>query len=271
MSNGEPKDFSHLTAPERFFVAQSRLASTSGLVAEVIRLNEQKQALWASEAIRAMIGETYSHAIGPSDTLIFTVMNYEIVQLCRLWDKFDANGFGLPTIAALLDADDVLPLIQRRLEMQSLTEISKATGVGLLSLLDNFGHKTPAQEQQALDIKATMDSAEQAIKFVARVAGSPAMERLRNYRDKNIAHPIYRTRAESSKARQGKKAIGDIQSADLNEVIESTISIMTTLEDLILSKARDYERQRHEMRDEAREFYSRVSYAPRQNRLEDSD
>jgi hypothetical protein len=273
MSNGEPRDFNHLTAEERFFVAQNRLASTSGLVAEVIRLNEQKQALWASEAIRTMIEDTYSQSIGPSDTLIFTLINYEIVQVCRLWDRFDANGFGLPTIASLLDSDDVLPLIERRLEVQSLTETSKTTGVGLLSLLGNFRHESPAHEQhQGLDIRVAMDSAEQAIKDVARVAGSSAMERLRNYRDKNIAHPIYRTRAESGKDRQGKKkVIGNIATADLNEVIESTISIMTTLEGLILPNPHDYKERRNEMRDEAREFYSRLSYTPRPKGLNESN
>lgn len=269
MSNGEPRDFNHLTAEERFFVAQNRLASTSGLVVEVIRLNEQKQAFWASEAIRSMFEETFSEAVGPSDTLIFTIMNYEIVQVCRLWDKFDANGFGLPTIASLLDSEDVLPLIRRRLKMQSLTETSRGTGVGLLGLLGNLNHESATLDQhQGLDVNAIMESAEQAIKDVARIARSPAMERLRNYRDKNIAHPIYRTRAEGGKDKQGKKkVIGSIATTELNEVVDSTISIMATLEGSILPNPHDYKERRNAMRDEARGFYSRLSYIPRSKDL----
>ncbi|UVF19469.1 hypothetical protein HPT29_024115 [Microvirga terrae] len=265
MSNGEPRDFNHLTAEERFFVAQNRLASTSGLMVEVIRLNEQKQALWASEAIRNMIGETHNEPVGPPDTLILTVINYEIVQVCRLWDKFDAHGFGLPTIAALLNADDVLPLIQRRLEAQSLLRNSNGAGFGILGQLGSLTEESSTQEQrQGPDVKELMESAEQAIKDVARVAELPAMQRLRNYRDKNIAHPIYRTRAEISKRLQGKeKGIGDVATADLNSVIDRTVSIMTTLERAILPNPHDYEVRRSEVRDEARGFYSRISYTPR--------
>jgi hypothetical protein len=65
--------------------------------------------------------------------------------------------------------------------------------------------------------------------------------------------------------------IGNIATAELNEVVDSTISIMTTLEGLILPNPHDYKERRNEMRDEARGFYSRLSYAPRSKDLDEAN
>ena len=92
MANGEPQNFSHLTAEERFFVARNRLARTSSLVTEVIRLNEQTQAFYGFIFSTKLFGEVVEEREVPGDVLITTIVNYEVVQVCRLWDKFDAHG-----------------------------------------------------------------------------------------------------------------------------------------------------------------------------------
>src|SRR5262245_44212376 len=99
------KDFSHLEAPEKLFIAQHRLRLLSNALVEVLKLNEQKKAFTTSRLIIS------GHEDEAVQLLFGTIFDYEIAQTCRLWDEFDPNGFGIPTMVELLDGADVRKLL----------------------------------------------------------------------------------------------------------------------------------------------------------------
>ena len=107
------------------------------------------------------------------------------------------------------------------------------------------------------DFDSTIEEVEKAIKSVFGVLNSEQMGRIRNYRDKHIAHPVYRTKAER------EKLIGDLQTPDLEWVVNETIKIMPVIESVVLAKDADYEDQRLKARAEAEDLFSRLSYTSR--------
>jgi hypothetical protein len=95
------EDFSHLEPLEKLFVARNRLGMLSNVLVEVIKLNEQKKAFVTSRLYKSV----QRHEAG--ELLLETMVHYEIAQICRLWDDFDAGGFSLPTMASLLRGTEV--------------------------------------------------------------------------------------------------------------------------------------------------------------------
>lgn len=247
MASSRVENFSHLTAEERLFVGAQRIHRTGALVTEVVRLNEQTRAFFRSD----FYGMAQMEAQG-ADTLLQTILHYEVVQLCRLWDKFDAYGFGLPTMALLLKDSEVFPLIRLNLE-QHHKPVIWPSGGGILG----DSHLPESVLSSPPDFDSRIDELEDALKRVFKVSDSAEMKRVRNYRDKRIAHPLLRTQAEIG------KTIPDARSADLDGIVNETVAIMTTLESVLLATYSDYEETRQAARSEAEEFMSRVEYRPK--------
>src|SRR6202040_2958681 len=97
----EKKEFSHLEAVERLFVARHRFKMLSSVLLEILELNEQKKAFVNSHLFKA------AHRQDSCQLLLETMVNYEVAQICRIWDGVDLTGFSIPTIANLLHGDDV--------------------------------------------------------------------------------------------------------------------------------------------------------------------
>ncbi|WP_046869059.1 hypothetical protein [Microvirga massiliensis] len=221
MAAGDPQNFEHLAAYERYLIAQNRLSMTSRLTAEVISLNEQTRAYSKSSLFSELRGSE-----GPANTLARTIFFYEVVQLCRLWDKFDASGFSLPTVAALF-SEEVISLVER----------------------DRSQNGVPNSAAMVSNLRATL-------KAVTAVESSREVVRLRNHRHKNIAHPIYKTRAEQ------KKAIERVKGDDLDAVVEKTIEIMGVIDSAMTTQTVDYRVLQATARREAEDFFARVQIAP---------
>ncbi|MBQ0820058.1 hypothetical protein KBI52_07500 [Microvirga sp. HBU67558] len=259
MAAGEPQNFSHLTADERFFVAKNRLTMTSALVIETIRLNEQTRAFFESDFGRSITKAAHS----PSSTLVSTVLYYEVVQLCRLWDKFDAGSFSLPTIAALLRDREVFPLVLQNLATHSKPRVE----LPVAGILDGeILAPVDMREQEDKPVlpppnfKARIEELESCLSLIFEIESGKALERIRNHRDKKIAHPIFRTQAER------KKAIDDVKGVDLDEVVNATVAVMTTLESVLTPTYADYADLRNASRVEAESFFSLANYNPDPNR-----
>ena len=75
----ERKEFSHLEAAERLFVARHRFKMLSSVLFEVLELNEQKKAFENSHFFET------AHRQDSCQLLRETIVNYEVAQICRIF------------------------------------------------------------------------------------------------------------------------------------------------------------------------------------------
>jgi hypothetical protein len=212
------EDFSHLEPLERLFLARNRLGMLSNVLVEVIKLNEQKKAFVTSRLYKSVQG----HEAG--ELLLETMVHYEIAQICRLWDDFDPTGFSLPTMASFLRGAEV-----RNLLSTADTDVI----VNLRANAEEF-------------LEAAFDP---AVKETAIVSESHQIKRIKNYRNKYIAHPIYRTRQEL------KSKIETIEPDDIEYAVENAFRIVQVLETALSLTPSDYMRVRIEFSRVVEAFY----------------
>jgi hypothetical protein len=183
-----------------------------------------------------------------------TLLHFQIVQVCRLWDDFDANGFSLPTLASLLDDRDVLLLVEQgfRLKLAKPEPDNRSNISRLLNLPEP--EEEGEREAPSPDISKKMATFKGALASIHQRAQSPELERMRNHRNKNIAHPVYRTRAEH------QRVISKAGSGDMRAIIDTTVEVMPILEAAFLPLATDYAALRTQARADAGALFSRVFF-----------
>jgi hypothetical protein len=212
------EDFSHLEPLEKLFVARNRLGMLSNVLVEVIKLNEQKKAFVTSRLYKS--AQRYE----AGELLLETMVHYEIAQICRLWDDFDPTGFSLPTMANLLRGAKVRNL---------LGTVDSDVIVNLRVSSEEF-------------LEAAFDP---AVKEAVVVSESHQIKRIKNYRNKYIAHPIYRTRQEL------KNKIETVEPDDIEYAVENAFRIVQVFETALLPKPSDYGWVRIEFSRTIEEFY----------------
>jgi hypothetical protein len=160
--------FSDFDPQERIHIALLRLDRAKGLLQEVISLAEQRRAIIPVLHPRWMASPSL-----PLTTFLVTIIHFEISHICRLWDKPELSGYGLPTIAALIEEPAVLSLVETSLK-----------------------EREPGEDANA----AKMEHLKSALKLIKDTEASDALSRVRNHRHKHIAHPVLRTREERKRS-----------------------------------------------------------------------
>jgi hypothetical protein len=216
MAAGEPDSFFHLTEEERIFVAKSRISKTKRQLSRLIKLDAQTRSL-LDTPIHRVKTEIYGEA---PQILFQSVLSEHVIQLCRLWDKFDANGFSIPTIGTLLRD----------------REVWKALELG----------NTVKQRKEKLR-KLT-----QALKLIVETDQSDELRTIRNLRHKR-AHPIFRTRDERKAKIESPKA------AHLRYVLERATDCIPILDEALGNEAEDYTSLKDVAEKNARAFFSALS------------
>jgi hypothetical protein len=214
-------DFSHLETEEKVFIARNRVLMLSNALVDVIKLNEQKHAFHKSQLYRDR------HELEAVKLLFETLENYEVAQICRLWDQLDPAGFSLPTIANLLEGPDVRQQLSGRGVITSLRPIDP----DFLIIFD------------------------EAISEAAAIAKSAAHERLQNYRHKVIAHPIYKTRQER------KNKIEPPLASDIDFLVLKAWQIMEVFQNVLSLKLAkvDYQHFKIQFGEEVKTFYENLA------------
>jgi hypothetical protein len=233
---GGPDEFFHLTPTERIFVATSRLQSLEVHLLELIRLDEQTRSLQAAPFLKQIPKHTRA-----LDELLDTIRAFQALQVCRIWDRVDPAGFSLPTVGALLSSEEVLSILRADLEEK---------------LLDKVVDYGPPRFKMAAELTSGLAK---AVKAVANHDQSEQMKRLRNWRDRRLAHPIYRTRAE----RNGP--IEKLRWADVTASLDvAGISIIAITRALRPDPKGgiDWEQTRAGTRDQCNAFFHSLSFTP---------
>jgi HEPN superfamily AbiU2-like protein len=222
-------DFSHLQPAEKLFIARHRLKMLSNVLIEVLQLNEQKKAFVKSRLYE--VGKDHAAV----ELLFDTIVHYEIVQICRLWDEFDLDAFSIPTVTNLLEGSDVRGLLTVEAAAQSdaVVNLRGASSTDFLELFDA------------------------AIKDAGATACSKQIQRVKNYRNKFIAHPLYRTRKDA------KKTVDDVLPGDIEFAVERALVIVQVFKSALIPSGSDFGRVRSQVSRKLEEFYSALRYSRR--------
>ena len=199
----------HLKPADKLF--SHRLEMLSNVLIEVIMVNEQRKAFVTSPLFKR---REQNDAV---ETLLDTIVHYEISQLCKLWDEFDSDGFSLPTIASLLKGADIRQLL------------NSPNTDGVVKLQTVLAPAITAAET---------------------TAKSQQIRRITNHRNKFIAHPIYRTRYEREHG-----VVEYPQMDDIDYAVKTAIDIVQVFDNALAVKPCDFSKTRLEFGRHIKPFY----------------
>lgn len=161
-----------LTPTERLDVARSKMSGIADGVTTLIALEEANQIIVYSPTLSSQIPR--SRAAHGFNLFQQSSFAFQLVRTCALWDRASENRLSLPTIAALVDHDDVYDLMAARIRSDWPDDHA-------------FG------EQQRIRI---MRGVRRAVPLVKAIERSPRLKSLVNHRDKNLAHSLSASFAE---------------------------------------------------------------------------
>jgi hypothetical protein len=229
MSKGKgfANELGRMSAPARLELAPARLMQTERLVHEVICLAEQRRAFLRNFH---MLDWQQNRAF---ETLLITIFYFEIIQICRLWDPPETEGYSIPMLAAVGVDPGVLALIE-----DAVSASLKVTAA-----------------KKPLAVAATMSRVRQALAVIPVLAGGPELRRLRNHRHKHVAHAVLKSYLESG------GAIDEPRLADAEAVLEKTLDLMTIFSSAAQSIYTDFREDQATERAVAEGFFGALAPA----------
>ena len=134
------------------------------------------------------------------ETLLVTIVYFEITHVCRIWELPYPVGFSIPTLARLIDSSDVLAIVE-------------AENAAALKALPEDKRRFASDNIARL---------KEAIRTADTIAGSAQFERIQNLRNKE-AHAILWT----SREKVGHVEIP--QRSDTDWIVDRTVELMSTV------------------------------------------
>jgi hypothetical protein len=131
--------------------------------------------------------------------LLVTILHFEVIHLCRLWDPPERKGYSIPTLALVANDPDVLANVEVRIAEQ----------------IKNRADSVRIAAENRAKLTAALANAEE-------IALSGELRRLRNYRHK-LAHSVLKTDVEL------RRHIDMPTALDADVVIGGTIPVMSII------------------------------------------
>jgi len=170
-------------------------------VLEVVAIQANNEYLAYSDHLTSQIPRSYAaHAY---NVLSQTSFFFGVLRTAALWDKAEENTASIMTVIEYVDDHEVIEALA-----EEHRQAHASTGTRILG----GAHPDPAvqaaiykslQESQQAFAEEQANKANRrlrrAICIARKIAASPALERLRNSRDKHIAHALTHTRREERK------------------------------------------------------------------------
>jgi len=201
-------------------LAEEKIRIISHLIFEIIHLNENNRIVCYSDALSKQIPPSFA---GHSFQLFqSTMLNYEILRLCALWDKPKDNSNSIMTVIDNVDDDRVLDLIYGRVR-EWFVPRDKVEFIGPIKK-DDFTKSCPHLKTSRgnLDAIEAADEIASAIKNAREVFASDELHAMRIQRDKRMAHSLSDLTKERTRPVVLKYGFE-------KEILEKTIPIIETL------------------------------------------
>ncbi|KQU97284.1 hypothetical protein ASC68_10720 [Devosia sp. Root105] len=161
---------SGLDAHQRLRLALDKTKALADRISDLIVLSEHNRLIVYSPTLTGQIPRSF--AANAFNSLQQSMLRMELVQICTFWDRPDAtlHHNSVLTVHALIDDDEVIETHLRAIQSD-----------------------WPFGNAQVDDARRSLTELRRQI---AEVASSPILSRVRNVRDKHLAHALDKTRAE---------------------------------------------------------------------------
>lgn len=192
-----------------------------------------------------------------------------IGSLARIWDQA-ADAQSVPAVLAHLRTPDVTAAIvsDRRTAMLSIMDAEPMAS----QVKGDDAAKAAIDKMAKRDADAAEDEFQKALtalgKRIDTFIGSGAIQSLRVFRDKVIAHRLEETRAEKT-AKAAGVTIEPLKRSDLQDILEETVGIVTELNAVARSHHPSFDKFAGVWRAYAGDFWGRVSSEPKARPLKD--
>lgn len=174
-----------LQAVERVHLARTKVSLLIDQITGLLALHEANRIIVYSDRLSAQVPKSYAaHAFNVFQR---SSHSYELVRLCALWDRSDQNRESIPTVVALIDHPDVIA-----------------------ALAADIASAWPEEPQWAKEqVQKLTSGLCRAVAVTKAINRSARLRNLVNHRDKNLAHALSESRAESRGVAFSQPKYGD--------------------------------------------------------------
>lgn len=179
----------------------------------LLALHETNAIVVYSQTLASQIPPSYAaHAF---NVFQHAMHDFEIVRLCALWDRAGNDKENIPTVIELIDHAPIIDALAKETRAYH-TNIPRPSPMPQVSDMDTGSYVVPTATEEAAikrvdaefgDQRASLAKAElkDAIADAKGILSDPRLDRLRNYRDKHLAHNLTETWGKKSGAKPPAK------------------------------------------------------------------
>ncbi len=184
-----------MTVPDRIKKAKEKTERVVDHLLYLLALHENNAIVVYSDTLSSQIPT--SHAAHAFKAFQQGLHLFEIVRLCALWDRAEADKENIPTIVELIDHADIIEaLAQETLAHWSETGGYTPSNDPELDALAEEGLQRSNEAFGQRQAQKTRDEVRKAITDVRAILNSPRLTGIMNLRDKHLAHSLTETRRE---------------------------------------------------------------------------
>lgn len=213
----------------------------------LIALHENNALVFYSPLLANQIPESY--AARTFNVMQESMLYFEILRLCTLWDRCDVENYSIPTVVELADDERFQQEIHDRMKGHPidgrLLNRDPARETEIEEALRN-GNRQFAQREA----DKSVERLKQAIEAARTTSKSVTLTAAKNLRDKHLAHLLEQTRREKK-----DDTVKPMKHGDESKLIEETMEIVEGLHLGIVGSACDLEKSRENARRSAQALW----------------
>lgn len=180
-----------LNTSARVAAAETKVSELVNQMLDLFALHEANRFITYTPLLSKQIPA--SHAAHAFNVFQRSSFLFEVLRVCALWESPEENRISIPTVVALIDEPKVLDALGKRIVAAwsgppSASEMDPQIAAAWAERDREFG-----EEQRSKLMGWTL----RAIHKARAVTLNDKLRSLRNFRDKNIAHSLTTSRAES--------------------------------------------------------------------------
>lgn len=210
-----------MSSADRVSLAKERTSKVVRHLRAVIEMHEANAIVVYSPTLADQIPK--SHAAHAFNQFQNSMLFFEIVRLCALWDGVDRHKENIPTIIELIDDNDVQGALAEETREHLLglgppRLYDVAANQEIKVTLDRLSHRF-ADQQAAKTLECLADATAKA----RSVTTSPRLQSVLNMRHKHLAHSLSATHLER------KEYVTTMRCGDESWLLEETIAVVDGL------------------------------------------
>lgn len=198
-----------LSDERRIEIAQQRANRLIDHVRDLASVHEANKIVVYSKTLSSQVPR--SHAASAFNQMQRSMLMFELVRLCAMWDPCREDRESAPTIADLIDKPEIIQKIvddrHDRYANEPLPYDCTPTSDPLIQKAKDDWWERYRLEQADFEADRTRKQLTDALDRITKMRASPILKSMRDFRDENIAHNLdpNRSSAGGRRSRYGEE------------------------------------------------------------------